>query len=254
MEVIVDKEFKAIIPPLSTEERRQLEDNLVADGCREPLTAWAKDGSLILLDGHNRLEICQSKGIAFDVKQIAFDDRASALLWIIRNQFGRRNLSTFQRAELALKMKDVIAAKAKENNSTNTKRGLVTNTQAQREPIRTRDELAKIAGVSASTITQTEAVLEQASPEVIDQVRSGKKSVSGAYHEVTGKSTTGRNRLTERKKKAAASSRLKELVEELHRLTDKPSLHISLVHVKAKVAELREYVATMEEDHAQGNR
>jgi len=33
----IDSEFQALIPPLSAEERAQLEANLLADGCRDPL-------------------------------------------------------------------------------------------------------------------------------------------------------------------------------------------------------------------------
>lgn len=41
--------------------------------------------------------------------------RDDALIWIIKNQLGRRNLSAYDRSILALKLKPVIAAKAKEN-------------------------------------------------------------------------------------------------------------------------------------------
>ena len=33
----IDDEFKALIPPLSLDERAQFEANLVTDGCRYPL-------------------------------------------------------------------------------------------------------------------------------------------------------------------------------------------------------------------------
>ncbi len=39
--VTIDPEFQSLIPPLSAEERAQLETNLVADGCRDPLASVA---------------------------------------------------------------------------------------------------------------------------------------------------------------------------------------------------------------------
>ena len=36
----IDSEFKALIPPLSSEEFTQLEANILADGCRDPLVVW----------------------------------------------------------------------------------------------------------------------------------------------------------------------------------------------------------------------
>ena len=89
--VIIDPEFKKLIPPLSKEERSQLEENILAEGCRDPLTVWK--GHNILLDGHNRYEICDQYGIEFFISEIELSDRAVAQNWIIRNQLGRRNLT-----------------------------------------------------------------------------------------------------------------------------------------------------------------
>jgi len=43
-------------------------------------------------------------GIVFQTKEIKLEDRDAAKVWIINNQFARRNLTPFQRAELALKL------------------------------------------------------------------------------------------------------------------------------------------------------
>ncbi len=87
----IDPEFKSLIPPLGASEREQLESNLLAEGCRDPLVVWK--GRNILLDGHNRYEICTSEGIEFSTVSIDLPDRDAALDWIIRNQLGRRNLT-----------------------------------------------------------------------------------------------------------------------------------------------------------------
>ena len=92
----IDQEFKNIIPPLTPEEYRQLEENILAEGCRDPLIAWGD----VLIDGHNRYEICVQHGIPFEVMQREFADRSEARSWIIRNQLGRRNLTPEQRAYL----------------------------------------------------------------------------------------------------------------------------------------------------------
>lgn len=87
----IDPEFKNLIPPLSTDERRQLETNLVKEGCRDPLVVWA--GHDILLDGHNRWEICSQHGIDFQTVEIELPDWEAARNWIINNQLSRRNLT-----------------------------------------------------------------------------------------------------------------------------------------------------------------
>lgn len=87
--IMIDAAFKAQIPPLSPEEREQLEANIVAHGCRDPLTTW----NGILLDGHNRLEICTRLGLPFKVVSIELPNREAAEDWIDANQLGRRNLT-----------------------------------------------------------------------------------------------------------------------------------------------------------------
>ncbi len=57
----VDARFQSLFPPLSPHELARLRQSLVEEGCREPLYVW--DECNILLDGHNRLEICEDKGI-----------------------------------------------------------------------------------------------------------------------------------------------------------------------------------------------
>lgn len=85
----IDQEFKALIPPLSQQERGQLEENIKANGCRDPLVVWQG----ILIDGHNRYEICTRLGIPYSVVEIDLPDRDAAEDWIDANQLGRRNLT-----------------------------------------------------------------------------------------------------------------------------------------------------------------
>jgi hypothetical protein len=91
----VDREFRSLIPALSDEERKQLEANIVEHGgARDPLVVWQReDAGDILLDGHNRYEICERLGLPYEVEHLEFDTRDEAADWIDRNQLGRRNLS-----------------------------------------------------------------------------------------------------------------------------------------------------------------
>ena len=94
----IDDGLSALIPPLTDDERKQLEANLLADGCRDPLVVWQEQG--VLLDGHHRCRICREHDIAFEVRRIRLPDRDAAKVWIIRNQLGRRNLTADQASYL----------------------------------------------------------------------------------------------------------------------------------------------------------
>ena len=98
----IDPQFKNLIPPLQRTEYLQLEENLLADGCRDPLVVWR--GTLI--DGHNRYEICTRHSIPFSVKEMNFYCREEAIAWICANQLGRRNLSEETRKYLIGKQYD----------------------------------------------------------------------------------------------------------------------------------------------------
>src|SRR5262249_15473591 len=88
----IEKRFAALIPALSKDERAQLERSLIAERCRDPLLVWK--GKSILLDGHNRLSLCRKHKIPFKVAALGFPDRKAAAAFIVKNQLGRRNLSS----------------------------------------------------------------------------------------------------------------------------------------------------------------
>jgi hypothetical protein len=106
MNIVIDPEFKELIPPLTDDEFKQLEANLLRDGCKEPLTVW--DG--ILIDGHNRYKICQQRSIKFKVDKIKFKSRDHAMARIDERQLGRRNLDDDKRAMVA---EDLVQRRSK---------------------------------------------------------------------------------------------------------------------------------------------
>lgn len=180
-ELKIDPEFRSLLYPLSTEEYSQLKENILRDGCLEPLIVWGD----ILVDGHNRYQICIENGISFDTKEINFKDRFEAVCWIIKNQFGRRNLTAFQRSELALKLKPMIAERAKVNQR--EAGGAVKDKLPKAEKTETREELGKIAGVSGKTIDRAETILTKGSEKDIQEVRDGKVSISKKAKEIKGR-------------------------------------------------------------------
>ena len=110
----IDAEFAKLIAPLSEDERAQLEANLVAaNGARDAIVVWRG----LLLDGHNRLEICRRHGLPFRVKDIELSDRIAARIWIRWNQLGRRNLTDDQRAMQIAGLVEDVAAQSKHSRA-----------------------------------------------------------------------------------------------------------------------------------------
>ena len=87
----IDPEFQSQIPPLTDDEFKQLEENILKEGkLISPLIVWGNT----LVDGHNRYAILQKHPeIYFSTMPLHFANREEALAWICKNQLGRRNLS-----------------------------------------------------------------------------------------------------------------------------------------------------------------
>ena len=176
--ITIDSEFQSLIPALSAEEYGQLEENILHDGIRDALIVW--DG--ILLDGHNRYEIAQKYNLPYKVQEMDFDSRADAEIWIIKNQLGRRNLLDFVKSELVInRLEPLISAKAKEKQGT---RSDLLPMLAKSEPINTREELAKAAGVSHGTLSKVKKIMQDAPPEIQEAAWTGEMSINQAYQAV----------------------------------------------------------------------
>ena len=98
MELKILPEIEENLFPLQPEELKFLEESILAEGVRDALVIWPKDGDLILVDGHNRYRIAKQHNIPFEIKEKHFNDLDEVLEWVDFNQLGRRNLIDEQRA------------------------------------------------------------------------------------------------------------------------------------------------------------
>jgi N6-adenosine-specific RNA methylase IME4 len=174
-ELKIDPEFHELIPPLQVDELRGLEDSIVAEGCRDPIVVWDD----ILIDGHNRYDICQRLRLPFVTVARNFSGRDQAKLWIIRNQFARRNLTPYQRAELVLLAEPLLAASAKERQ----RAGGVEKVQQNSAEPQVRDQLADLSGLSHDTVHRARVIRDLADEETKGRLRSGELSINRAYQE-----------------------------------------------------------------------
>jgi len=180
-DLIINEELKTLLPPLSAEEFAGLEESIVKDGCLSPLIEW--NGTLV--DGHHRYEICKKHRIPFAVKSVVLDSLDDAKLWIWKHQESRRNLTAFHRAEIALKLKDAVAAKAKErqkasggDRKSEQAKSVVANLPQPIDGKKTREELAEIARISPRSMAKVEFIAEHADEETKEKLRSGDKGTS----------------------------------------------------------------------------
>ncbi|WP_034293932.1 hypothetical protein [Herbaspirillum sp. RV1423] len=188
MNITINDELLQYIDPLTANEYAALERSLLAEGCRDALVLWGD----VLVDGHNRYEICRKHDIPFKtVQNTGFTSIEDVMLWMIDNQLGRRSVTDFQRGVLALRKRDIIAARVKvemdaviaTSESATAAMPAVDSPAETAIPsasIKTREDIARVAGISSNTIGQIEKIRKTAAPELVEAVRSGAISINAA--------------------------------------------------------------------------
>ena len=193
-DLTVDPEFRDLIPPLNEEELKLLEESLVADGCESPLIVW----NGVIVDGHNRYAICRKHEIPFAIQEKNFSSRDGAMLWMLRNQLGRRNLNNYQRVELVLKFEPLVKNAAEQRMMAGKAANPVPTLAQGQTKGRTRDHLSEAAGVSHGTFAKAKKLIQSADEETKRELRAGKVTVNRAYTELLEKEHEGETKICER--------------------------------------------------------
>jgi hypothetical protein len=236
----VDPEFQSLIAPLTPEERRTLELNIVSHGCRDGLVVW----SGVLLDGHNRFEICTRLGIRYKTSAIDLPSRESAKLWIEENQIGRRNLSPDQRAAIAYRILQRRVAISKKERARKGGLRLVTACTTEKKP-RERERTAKQLGISSRQVRFVSEIVKH-SPEMLERIVSGTLTIKKAKQQLIEDSRNAK-RLAALKTNSRGGGILAGDLSLLHRripddsadlfLTD-PPYHAAAIPLYGRLAEL----------------
>ena len=199
----IHSELQTLLPALSEKEYAGLEKDILERGCISPIAVWNDT----IVDGHNRYAICQAHGLPFDVKPLEFSSLDEARYWAWTHQENQRNLTSFQKAELALKFKPMLVAKGKENmsagggdqKSSEAKSGLQISVTPISEK-NTQKELAITAGISHDTMHKAEFLSEHADEETKEKLRQGKTSINKEYKRAKEKAADSKPKTTRTKK------------------------------------------------------
>ena len=191
----IDPELNEVLPDLSNEDCKALEESLLTEGFKgAPIIIW--QGKDIIIDGHNRYQICKKHNIPFEAKEIEFSNKDEVTLWMVKQQMGRRNLTPLQRIELAEKYRPMYRKKAKENQGTRNdlKNNITANlpqssSNSDKKRNSTVDkQLSDIAGTSERTYRMGAKILNSGDETLIGEVKSGEKTINRAYNELKEKS------------------------------------------------------------------
>ena len=175
----IDPEFQSKIPPLTFEELNLLEANILEEGrILSPLIIW----NGLIVDGHNRFVILKNHPeIEYTVLEKEFANRYEAIVWICKNQLGRRNLTSEQYKYLIGQRYEAekLANQFRGNQYTSFDRSACDQIGHKQKPTRTRLRIAQETQTSEGYVERASAfskgvdAAEEVSPGIKQEILSG---------------------------------------------------------------------------------
>ena len=154
-------ELALVFPPMTESEFAAFKEDIREHGQHEPITLY--EGKI--LDGLHRYRACQELGREPSVVRFAGNPRAAAQLVLGRN-FHRRHLTTSQRAIVAAEM-----CKLRPRGNTGN------------SPYLPAAPASTLMGVSEDLVRDAKRLLRHGDEDLLQAVREGVQTVSGAVQE-----------------------------------------------------------------------
>jgi len=172
MNLRIDPEFESRIPPLTDDEFKQLEENILADGVIiNPIIVW--DG--VIVDGHNRFRIVEKHPhITFTTCEREFNDRHDALAWICKNQLGRRNLTFQQKKYLIGKQFEAEKQRQGTNNQYVQAKSEKCQLGTFQNSVDTAERIAQENGIGRRSVFRAEEFAKAV--DIADEIEPGIRS------------------------------------------------------------------------------
>jgi ParB-like chromosome segregation protein Spo0J len=173
MQLRIDESIRRVLMPLREDELQLLEQSVLAEGIRDPLVAWNRNGEYVLLDGHHRYELAQKHGLTFSTIVVQFNSREEAIEWVLRNQLARRNLTDEQRTLIIGRYYNQLKRAPHRPADKGDKLSPLA------ESGKTAEQVASVFGVDPRTVYRAAEFatafeqLESISPEAARRVESG---------------------------------------------------------------------------------
>lgn len=178
-QIEIKEEFKKLIPPLTTEEYKQLEDNCLEEGIREKIILWNN----YIIDGHNRYNIAKQWNLEFETESKSFSSEDEVKIWMLDNQFGKRNLSDAQRYLNRNEKRKLLKGQGKQTQGLRTDLLSIVDKKLKPEH-NTQKIIANELGWSTGKVAMADIVFKKATPEIEEKVLKNKITINQAYKEI----------------------------------------------------------------------
>lgn len=165
------------------EEREAIRQKALADSCIvEPLIVWGTKKFIVW--GYEELAIAREHKLPYEIKEIEFESVADCLAWIGEKRLSIPSLNDFQKTEIGLEFWEFW--KDKDEAKYGAKSPLKI---AAKEKSGRADKSAIVgvkAGISHNSVYKVCRILESENMKLIEDCRSGEKTISAAYNLING--------------------------------------------------------------------
>lgn len=165
MKTYEEHPLSQLLPMMKEAELNELAQDIKLNGCLAPVTLY--EGKI--LDGRNRLKACQLVGVEPKFRQLNGED---PIAFIVSVNIKRRHLTPSQRAMIAARIEGMKQGRPSRGSNSE----------------KSRAEAAKELEVSPRSVATAKQVLEEASPEDIEAVEQGEKTVTEVARKTKAKS------------------------------------------------------------------
>ncbi|GIU71963.1 MAG: hypothetical protein KatS3mg003_1442 [Candidatus Nitrosocaldaceae archaeon] len=188
MNLIINEEYKALLPRLSNDECNALKESIKNDGMKYPIIVNKKG---VIIDGYNRYNICNELGIEPEVKVIDTLDEIEDKELVIKLNLKRRQLDAIDKCLLAEKLEEIKAERAKKRQeATIPSKGekgfkainVVSESDTTLEKGKSAKLVAKEVGLAYDTYARFKFIKKH-SPDQFNKLLKREVSINHAYGE-----------------------------------------------------------------------
>lgn len=158
-------ELANLFPMLNEQEHKRLRDDIIKNGLLNPIVLFEEK----ILDGRNRSLVCEELDIEVKTVEYTGDDPFG---YVMSTNLHRRHLSESQRSMLAARI-------------ANMRQGERTDLElSEQVPKVSQKDAAKMFGISDKLLRGAKKIIEEGTPEQIESVEKGQKTVSAILKEL----------------------------------------------------------------------
>jgi ParB-like chromosome segregation protein Spo0J len=177
MKLTINPVYQKLVPTVDEDEYQSIKQSITDSGLWLPIIVNPQG---VILDGHTRFKICQELGITPKHAERSFENDWLEKKFVIESNLRRRQLNDFQKSELGIPLEEINSEIAKSKMVQGGKSKVSSN----EPPFIASVETAKEIGIAPSTFKRAKKIINTASEDTKDKLRTGSTTINKEYQKL----------------------------------------------------------------------